>query len=198
MSICHEIVVYDCDDPALGDAAREMARARLSTFPGFLRWQRFTGCEDARRRVDFVSWRSLDEARLAAFAVESQNEFKAFRASVSRMGSLNHYFDEDEGAPARRGVEIGRFRLKAGVTEERVRDAHGTMVADCLSRMRGWRAQHLVRLDNDIYVDLAYAEDQASSERICAAWLGEAACDAFLSLIEPESIVFGSIAAATS
>ncbi|WP_448206155.1 hypothetical protein [Azospirillum sp. sgz302134] len=91
------------------------------------------------------------------------------------------------------GVEFGRFRLKPGVTEEAMRQAHAVMVERTLSKQPGWRGQHLVKLDDGLFIDLAFADARATAEAICARWVGQPDCDAFLALIEPDGMSFGSI-----
>jgi hypothetical protein len=91
------------------------------------------------------------------------------------------------------GIEVGRFRLKPGVGEATMRSAYEAMVAVHLKVQPGWRRQLLVKLDDVTFLDLAYADDRAASERICAAWRGFAGCDAFLALIEPLDMSFGTI-----
>ncbi|OYR13842.1 hypothetical protein [Brucella grignonensis] len=91
------------------------------------------------------------------------------------------------------GIELGRFRLKAGVQEQAMRDAYTAMVSNHLSHQPGWQAQHLVKLADGTFVDLAFADNQTIATEICASWQGNVDCDAFLSLIDPVSMEFGTI-----
>jgi hypothetical protein len=70
------------------------------------------------------------------------------------------------------GVELGRFKLKPGIEESAMRAAYEAMIARFLSLRPGWLRQHLVKLKDRTFVDLAFAHDQAGAERICAS-LGE-------------------------
>lgn len=48
-------------------------------------------------------------------------------------------------------------------------------------------------LDGDVFADLAFADSRSRAEGNCAGWLGQAECDAFLALIEPVSVEFGTV-----
>lgn len=91
------------------------------------------------------------------------------------------------------GVEVGRFRLKPGIEESEMRHAYDAMVASFLSLQPGWCRQHLLKLDDGSYIDLAVADTPARAQAICAGWQGQPDCDAFLALIEPLDLTFGSV-----
>lgn len=91
------------------------------------------------------------------------------------------------------GVEMGRFRLREGVTEEAMHAAWRDMTSGYLSTQNGWRGQRLIRLEDGTFMDIACAATPACSRKICDSWAGNATCDAFLQMIEPVSIEFGSI-----
>ncbi|MEQ9867510.1 hypothetical protein [Pectobacterium aroidearum] len=193
---CYEIVTYTVKTQQEADAARVSAQRLLKHFPGFIDWIAFSGIDISAERVDLVVWNSLEAARAAAKAVESQPEFSCFRSSVSALHSMGHYTVQMADAPpvtSRGGIEIGRFRLKQGIQESDMRQAYNQMVERHLSLQPGWKSQHLVSLDNGVFIDLAFADNQQYAEAICASWQGEILCDAFLAMIEPESIEFGSL-----
>lgn len=91
------------------------------------------------------------------------------------------------------GIEIGRFRLKSGITEEALRAAYATMIASHLALQTGWYAQHLVKLSDDVFLDIAFATSEDHAKAICASWQDQPVCNAFLALIEPVSMEFGTI-----
>lgn len=91
------------------------------------------------------------------------------------------------------GVELGRFRLRKGVTAEKMYAAYCQMVQHHLSAQSGWLHQYLLKLDGDVFVDVALAESYTQSQAICASWHGQPYCESFLSLIEPESMHFGTL-----
>lgn len=192
----YEIVTYTVSDAEPADRARASARNLLAGCSGFLHWSEFSGADDVAARVDLVAWASKDEALAAAKAVGSSPEFAAFRVSVSNLISMEHY-RLPEAAPhpviSDSGVEIGRFRLKSGVSEAAMRAAYDEMVSQHLARQPGWRRQHLVKLDDDVFVDLAFADSRTRAEVICAGWAEQAKCDAFLALIDPVSMEFGTV-----
>ena len=192
----YEIVTYTVRDATKADSARATARALLVGFSGFLHWSEFSGADDATARVDLVAWASKEDAHAAAKAVGTSPDFADFRASVADLVNMQHYrlpVAAPHPVAVDSGVEIGRFRLKPGVSEAEMRVAHAKMVEQHLAHQAGWRRQHLLRLDDGVFVDLAFADSRGRAEAICAGWLGQADCDAFLALIEPVSMEFGTV-----
>lgn len=109
---------------------------------------------------------------------------------------MGHYTSQEiqTSAPLKGyGVEMGRFRLKEGVQESEMRKVYRRMVDGHLALQPGWKSQYLVSMNNGLFVDLAFAESQLCAEAICASWQGQAVCNDFLDMIEPESMEFGSL-----
>lgn len=195
-AICYEIVTYRTKDADQADMARDNARALLARQPGFIAWTPFKGVDDANERVDLVAWIDPPSARAAAQLVGNAAEFADFRGSVATVTSMAHYIApslDPQPVVAGSGIELGRFRLKPGVEESAMRAAYATMVANHLGRQPGWRRQHLVKLQDGTFVDLAFASDQDRAEAICAGWIGNTDCEHFLSMIEPVGMEFGTI-----
>jgi hypothetical protein len=195
-AICYEIVVYRTGDTECADKARDQARALLARQPGFIAWTPFGGADDTSERVDLVAWVDLDSARVAAQRVGAAPEYADFRASVATLMHMAHYLApplDPQPVVAGSGIELGHFRLKPDVEEGAMREAYDAMVSGHLGRQPGWRRQHLVKLQDGTFVDLAFASDQSHAEAICAAWAGQADCDRFLAMIEPVSIAFGTV-----
>ncbi len=193
---CYEIVTYTVADAPTADTSRAAAQELLATFPGFIHWAPFSGAGNAGTRVDLVAWRSLEEARSAAEAVGSAPEFADFRSSVVNIVSMEHYRlppGAQHPIVSGNGLEIGRFRLKPGVTEADMRKVYEAMAERHLAAQTGWRRQHLIKLDDGVFLDLAFADARVRAQTICASWSGQADCDAFLALIEPESMEFGTV-----
>ncbi|TIP25179.1 MAG: hypothetical protein E5X67_26020 [Mesorhizobium sp.] len=193
---CIEIVTYRVDDLAEANRQRDIARKRAAALPGFGGWLPLSGGKDRGARANVVLWAS-PEAAEAAGVVGSTAEFAQFRATITEFGGVEHYAAPAEALVLMQsgdGIEIGRFRLLQGVSEEAMRTAHAKMIADHLSRQPGWRGQRLVRLRDGTFMDIAIAATEAQSQAICDSWAGNADCEAFLSLIEPNSMEFGSIA----
>ena len=197
MSIpCYEVVTYTVHNLQQADAARMHARQLLAHFPGFVDWIALSGVHDGGHRADIVVWQSAQAACVAAQAVETQDEFADFRASVQSMQSMGHYQGGNSaGLPVKvdAGVEIGRFRLAPGVEEGTMRAAYAQMVASHLSQQTGWLDQRLVKLDDGDFVDLVFACDNATAKALCASWQGQKECEAFLAMIAPVSMTFGRV-----
>ncbi|GEM_PF-3195531 len=66
------------------------------------------------------------------------------------------------------GLELGRFRLKEGMSEAALQEAYQAMVTNLLSKQSGWRGQHLVKLGDGIFLDVAFALTEDHAKAICA------------------------------
>lgn len=111
---------------------------------------------------------------------------------------FNQSFHEglaQENAPVSEqlGIEIGQFRLKDGVSEAEMLKVYKTMVDAYLSKLSGWENQHLIKTEDDIYMDMAVSESMLKAREICSSWAGNDYCAAFLNLIEPVDMSFGSL-----
>lgn len=193
---CMEVVTYRVSNPETADVQRRAARDRARNLAGFVGWVPLSGAHDRTERVDIVTWASLEDARNAAALVGESPDFAAFRDSISQLVSMAHFTAETRPPVSMaegEGLEIGRFRLKPGVSEEEMRKAHERMVAQHLSRQQGWHGQRLVRLQDGSFLDLAFADSRDRAIRICDGWQGNPDCDAFLALIEPAGIEFGDV-----
>jgi hypothetical protein len=215
----YEIVTYDVSDPLQADVARAAAQMMLQELNGFVAWTMFDGVEDSRSRVDLVVWENRESANVAAELVGSSPEFAEFRASVAKVVRMQHYRtmqhnplsdDTEETAdriempvkhedPCQRnvhhnsGVELGRFRLKPEVTEDDMRQAYRQMVKGYLSRSAGWQRQHLLKLEDGCFVDVAFSNSAERAKAICSSWQDSVECARFLAMIDPVSMEFGEI-----
>ena len=193
---CLEVVAYRVADPDRADQERKRALDKIRSLPGFLAWTQLTATGDAAQRVDLVAWKTMDAALSAARIVGEAAEFAGFRATISGVDSMDHYAASQPapvGLLSGDGMEIGRFRLKAGVAEADMRAAHARMVEQHLSRQPGWLGQRLARLESGTFLDIAIADSRTRAIAICESWQGNADCEAFLALIEPESMEFGEL-----
>lgn len=193
---CMEVVTYRITDPDAADAERNAARDLVRGLAGFVGWMPLSGAHDRRERVDVVTWASLEDARNAAALVGRSADFAGFRNSIAQLVGMAHFSAATPPPVAMaegEGLEIGRFRLRDGVSEAEMRAAHAAMVGRYLSSQAGWRGQRLAKLQDGSFLDIAFADSQESAERICGSWRGNADCDAFLALIEPLGIEFGQM-----
>lgn len=193
---CMEVVAYRIANPEAADIQRGAARNLAKDLPGFVGWVPLSGSHDRTERVDIVTWASLEDARNAAAVVGASPDFAAFRDSISQLVSMAHFTAETRPPVSMtegEGLEIGRFRLKPGASEEEMRSAHAAMVERHLSRQPGWRGQRLARLQDGSFVDMAFADSRDSAIRICDSWQGNPDCAAFLALIDPVAMEFGEV-----
>lgn len=201
----YEIATYTVTDPESADQARIQAKAYIDTLPGLIEWTHFTDLEDPCQRADLLTWRNLEEARAASRIAEQAPECAAFLACVTHISRMGYYQTAPHPATptldapampvplAGYGVELGTFRLKPGIPEQQLQAAHHTMIQSHLAHQPGWHSQHLVKLENQHYLDLAIAHTEAHARSICASWAGQPDCKAFLDLIEPDTIQFGTL-----
>lgn len=218
--LIYEIVTYDVSDPRQADVARVAAQIMLQELNGFVVWTMFDGFEDNHSRVDLVVWESREAANAAAELVGSSPEFAEFRASVAKVVRMQHYravqrnpqsddtaetgdrievpLKHEDPCPRnvqhKSGVELGRFRLKPGVKEDDMRQAYRQMVNGYLSRSAGWQRQHLLKLEDGYFVDVAFSDSLERAKAICSSWQDSAECERFLAMIDPVSMEFGEIA----
>ncbi|WP_197067209.1 hypothetical protein [Ensifer sp. ZNC0028] len=191
-----EIVTYKISNPAVADQQRDIARNRAAALPGFGGWLPLSGEKDQAERADLIAWDSAEAAQSAGKIVGSSPDFAQFRETINEFGKAQYYAAPGDGIALMTsgdGIEFGRFRLRAGVSEDTMRTAHAAMIANHLSLQPGWLGQKLVRLQDGTFVDVAFAVSEERSIAICSSWAGNASCDAFLGLIEPISMEFGSI-----
>lgn len=190
-----EIVTYKVETLSEADKQRAEACERIAKQPGFSGWLPLDGAQESKERADVVLWDSLAAAETAAEHVGTSDEFSAFRSTISDFGTMGHYKVPTEGltfmSPGS-GIEIGHFRLRSGIDEQTMRQAYTKMIANHLSQQPGWCAQRLVQLPDETFMDIAFAITEAQARDICQSWLGNAACEEFLALIDPISMEFGS------
>ena len=192
-----EIVTYQVSVLDEADAQRAGAKEIASGLPGFSGWLPLADAETRALRADLVVWATPEAAAEAARKVGSGDDFAPFRATISAFGTMGHFALPAGGLPmmqAGEGMELGRFRLRPGVTEEKLREAHAQMIERHLSRQAGWRGQRLAKLEDGSWFDMAFAATPDHARAICESWAGNADCSAFLALIEPISMEFGQIA----
>ena len=195
---CLEIVTYKIAPDPDADHDAELARAeamtRAQALSGFAGWLPL--CGKPETRADLVIWASEADALNAGRVVGSAPEFAPFRDTITAISAMGHFALPVGALPLMQGgdgVEMGRFRLRAGVTDAAIRAAHEAMIAAHLSHQSGWRGQRLLRMQDGTYLDLPFAQTQDMAQEICASWVGIAECDAFLAMIEPISMEFGAI-----
>lgn len=193
---CLEIVTYKTGDPGDADRQREAAVTRAQALPGFAGWLPLSDSQEPKERADVVVWTSREAAENAGKCVGTSDEFSPFRDTITKFGSMGHFMLPVGGLPfmqAGDGMELGRFRLRAGITEEALRAAHLRMTRTHLAQQPGWRGQRLLRMQDGTWCDIAFADSMEAAQTICASWNGNPACEAFLAMIEPVTMKFGSI-----
>jgi hypothetical protein len=85
------------------------------------------------------------------------------------------------------GLEFGTFHLKAGSSESAMLVAAKVMENEFLSQEEGFLGHAILKGNDGVYVDLAFATSQAKAEEICGKWLQNPHALAFLAFIDPTS-----------
>jgi hypothetical protein len=193
---CVELAIYTTDSPENAQRQRDKAIDEISGYPGFSGWLPLQHQNNPHALADIVLWDSVQSAESAGKAVGNSEAFSGFRQTVKEVTGAG-YFTGPVGGIALmlpgNGVEIGRFHLKEGVSEETLLNAWSRMTTEYLTGEHGWRGQRLLKLQDGSFIDLAFAANPSRSQSLCESWAGNPLCGAFLDLIEPVSIEFGSV-----
>ncbi|MDF7649999.1 hypothetical protein F3J38_21020 [Pantoea sp. Acro-805] len=190
------MAIYTTDSPESAQNHRDKAIGEISGYPGFCGWLPLQDQKNSHTLADIVLWDCVQSAESAGKAVGNSDAFSGFSQAVKEVTGAG-YFNGPVGGIALmlpgNGVEIGRFHLREGVSEEALFSAWTRMTSEYLSGEQGWRGQRLLKLQDGSFIDLAFAVNPAYSQSLCDSWAGNPACAAFLDLIEPVSIEFGTI-----
>lgn len=89
------------------------------------------------------------------------------------------------------GYEFGKFRLKEHVSKDRLVAVSTAMDQYFYPEQEGFISHSLIELDGGDYMDLVVATSRKDAERICGNWQGNPYCEAFLDLIDPDSVSIG-------
>jgi hypothetical protein len=192
----YELVLYTTKNGEEANHARAKARDHIRALSGFQSYLPLTNLTDPTQRADIVRWATIEAAQAAAVAVQNRAEFIPFMDSIASVDAMGHFqaqsgvtFDAFRG-----GVEVGFFRLKAGITEAQARQAHAKAVDGYLSIQPGWVAQYFIRLDDGLYLDLLFSDSRERAEALCRLWYDHPDCMAFAALVEDVQMQFGRVA----
>ncbi|MGO2513334.1 hypothetical protein [Marinomonas polaris] len=86
------------------------------------------------------------------------------------------------------GMEFATFRLKEGVTENRLVELSHQVEAEFLSQQEELILHFLVRGTDGVYADVAIASSQEKAEEYCQQWLRNKVALEYLELLDKESI----------
>lgn len=84
-------------------------------------------------------------------------------------------------------LEYATFRPRADVSEATVRAAYARITAEYMPGQPGLLSHDFFQRPDGTWVDLTTAETMEDLHRICEGWMGHAATQALLALIEPGS-----------
>lgn len=86
------------------------------------------------------------------------------------------------------GYEFGQFKLKDGISEAQLLQVSKDMDQHFYPTQQGFVSHQLIRLVDGEYMDLVIADTQVCAEKICANWQGNEYCEAFVALIDTDSV----------
>jgi len=84
-------------------------------------------------------------------------------------------------------MEFGTFKLKEEASEEKMLQAAKNMEQEFLSKETGFLGHAVLKGQNGMYVDVAFATTQEQAEAICGKWTENAFALKYLEFIDCES-----------
>ncbi len=86
------------------------------------------------------------------------------------------------------GMEFSTFKLKEGISEIELFKAADEAVSGFMSKEEGFLGHSILRGENGVYVDVLFATSKKQAEQICAKWVGNSFCLAYLEKIQEDSV----------
>ncbi len=86
------------------------------------------------------------------------------------------------------GLEFGTFRLKKDVSEHELLKASKMLDQEFLCQEDGFLGHAILKGEDGLYVDLAFATTQEKAEQICAKWMSNEFALKYLECLDPESV----------
>ena len=82
-------------------------------------------------------------------------------------------------------MEFGKFKMKAGTSEDMMIQVASEMEREFLSQKNGFLGHAILKGRDGSYVDLAFATSQEKAEEICGKWMTNEFALKYLEFIEP-------------
>ncbi len=89
------------------------------------------------------------------------------------------------------GVEFATFKLQNGASEKKMLEAAKNMEQEFLSKEDGFLGHGILKGEDNIYVDLAFATSKKKAEEICGKWMENEFALKYLKFIDSESVNMG-------
>lgn len=182
-------------ESALLAASAAMQREFLNHQAGFIARQ--TLKLNDGRYADLVTWRDDESAREAMSNAVKSSACMAYFALMQvdaspRTGEPIASHDERSSWG---GLEIGMFKARPGVNDAEVQSAAREMAQGLYEGQSGFVEHTLLHNGKGDYIDLLLADNRARAEALCGSWHStsepggyKAACQRYLSLIDPSSV----------
>jgi hypothetical protein len=86
------------------------------------------------------------------------------------------------------GFEFGTFKLKEGVSEEKLLQLANDTDKKFMANEDGFLGHAVLRGEDGIYADIAFATTQEKAQEICGKWMKNEYALKYIDVIEPESV----------
>jgi len=86
------------------------------------------------------------------------------------------------------GMEFGTFRLKEGMSEHELIKTSKMLDQEFLCKEDGFLGHVILKGEDGLYIDLAFATTQEKAEQICAKWMSNEFALKYLEFFDPESV----------
>jgi hypothetical protein len=86
------------------------------------------------------------------------------------------------------GMEFSTFKLKEGVSETELFKAADEAVNGFMSKEEGFLGHSILRGEHGVYVDVLFAASKQQAVQICAKWVNNPFCSAYLEKIQEDSV----------
>ncbi len=85
-------------------------------------------------------------------------------------------------------IEIATFRLKDGISEEKMLELIKEVDKEFLQKENGFLGHSTLKGKDNLYLDIAFATTQDKAEEICSKWMKNDLALNYLELIDESSV----------
>ncbi len=86
------------------------------------------------------------------------------------------------------GFEFGTFKLKEGISEEQMLQLANDTDNEFMSKEDGFLGHAVLKGEDGMYADLAFATTKEKAQEICGKWMENAFALKYIDAIDPESV----------
>ncbi len=86
------------------------------------------------------------------------------------------------------GMEFGTFKLREGISEVEMLKAAQVADENFLSNEEGFLGHVVLKGQDGLYADVAFATTQEKAEEVCSKWMENEYTMKYIEVIDPESV----------